>query len=122
SISSLFQITQAWQSVDVGLVGREGLAGISLISGLTQSPYRGIVQTADGAWRMEAKAFTKEFNKAGAFHDLVLRYVHGFLMQIANTAVCNRLHLVEQRLARWLLMVQDRVQTNELYLTHEFIA
>lgn len=122
SIISLIQITQAGQSVEVGLVGREGMVGISLISGLTQSPYRAIVQTANGAWRMEASAFKKEFNKAGVFHNLVLRYMHGFLMQVATTAVCNRLHPVEQRLARWLLMIQDRVQTNELYLTHEFIA
>jgi CRP-like cAMP-binding protein len=122
SIISLIQTTQQGQSVEVGLVGRDGVAGISLISGLTESPYRAIVQTANGAWRMEANTFKEEFNRGGAFHDLILRYLHGFMMQIANTAVCNRLHPVEQRLARWLLMIQDRVQANELHLTHEFIA
>jgi len=122
SIISLIQTTEQGQSVEVGLVGREGVAGIALISGLTQSPYRAIVQTANGAWRMEANTFKEEFNRGGAFHDLVLRYLHGLLMQIANTAVCNRLHPVEQRLARWLLMIQDRVQAIELHLTHEFIA
>jgi CRP-like cAMP-binding protein len=122
AIISLIQTTQAGQSVEVGLVGREGMAGISLISGLIDSPYRAIVQIANGGWRMEADTFKEEFNKGGAFHDLILRYQHGLMMQIANTAVCNRLHPVEQRLARWLLMTQDRVQANELYLTHEFIA
>jgi CRP-like cAMP-binding protein len=122
SIISLIQTTQNGQSVEVGLVGREGMAGIFLISGLTQSPYHAIVQGANGALRMEANAFKEEFNRGGTLHDLILRYQHGLMMQVANTAVCNRLHPVEQRLARWLLMTQDRLQANELHLTHEFIA
>jgi CRP-like cAMP-binding protein len=122
AIISLIQTTQQGQSVEVGLVGREGIAGISLISGLTESPYRAIVQIANGAWRMAADAFKEEFNRGEAFHDLILRYVHALMMQVANTAVCNRLHPVEQRLARWLLMSQDRIQINQLRLTHEFIA
>lgn len=122
SIISLIQTTQHGQSVEIGLVGREGMAGISLISGLKQSPYHAIVQTANGAVRMKTDLFKEEFNQGGALHDLILRYQHGLMMQVANTAVCNRLHPIEQRLTRWLLMTQDRVQRNELHLTHEFIA
>ncbi|HET9528939.1 MAG TPA: helix-turn-helix domain-containing protein, partial [Blastocatellia bacterium] len=77
---------------------------------------------ADGAMRMKAGALVAEFKKEGKLHDLLLQYTHGLFIQVARTAVCNRVHPIHERFCRWLLMIRDRMQTNDLSLTHEFLA
>jgi CRP-like cAMP-binding protein len=122
SIISLIQNTAIGQSVEVGLLGKEGVLGLPLISGVTRSPYRAIIQGAGEALRLKAELFVGEFNEGGALQNAVLRYWHALTMQISRTAVCNRVHPIEGRLARWLLMMADRMQSNHLEVTHEFIA
>ncbi len=109
-------------TVEVGLTGFEGMAPISLVLGVDQSPHQCIVQINDGGVRVRADALRAEFKRGGALHDLLLRYAQSLLQQVSQVAACNRLHSVEERLARWLLMSHDRSVSDELPLTHEFIA
>lgn len=122
SVVSFIWSTEDNLSIEVGMVGSEGMAGISIISGINTLPYRTIVQGADGAVRMKANALIAEFNRGGKMHDLLLQYTHGLFIQVARTAVCNRIHPINERLCRWLLMIRDRMQSHDLHLTHEFIA
>jgi CRP-like cAMP-binding protein len=109
-------------SVEVGMVGNEGLFGVSVLLGSVRSPLEAVVQLPGDALRMRADLLRQEFNKCGALHDVVLQYTQAFIIQIAQAAACNCAHHVEGRLARWLLMCQDRAMSDELALTHEFIA
>jgi CRP-like cAMP-binding protein len=104
------------------LAGNDGVVGVSLFLGSDTTPYRDVVVVAGGALRMKAAALREEFARGGALQYLLLRYTRALLTQIAQTAVCNRLHMVEQRLCRWLLLCHDRVRTNELQLTQELIS
>ena len=122
AVVSMVYTTLDGTTVEVGLVGVEGMVGVPTILGATESPHRAIVQIADGAMKMKASILREHFNKRGPLHDLLLRYTHGLMMQISRTAVCNRIHQIEERLARWLLMVQDRLSSDDFKLTHEFIA
>lgn len=122
AVVSLVYLTREGTTVEVGLVGREGMVGIPFLLGSTESPYRAIVQVADGGLKIKASIIRDEFRKGGPMQDVMHRYLHGFMMQVARTAVCNRIHRIEERLARWLLMVRERVDSNEFALTHEFIA
>ena len=109
-------------TVEVGTAGCEGMAGLPLVLAQDASSIQAFVQISGLAWRIEAQAFTALTSGAGAFHQLLLRYTQAFLTQVAQTAACNGAHLVEERCARWLLMTHDRVQGDELLLTHEFLA
>jgi CRP-like cAMP-binding protein len=109
-------------TAEVGLVGNEGLVGIALFMGGDTTPNRAIVQGAGDAFRMRAAAMQYEFKRGGAFQLALLRYTQALIVQISQTAVCNRLHSTEQRLCRWLLMTHDRTQSDELQMTHEFIS
>jgi len=109
-------------SVEVGLVGSEGVVGLPIVLGDDVSPNQAIVQIADGAMRMEAAALRDELKLGGRLQSLLLRYALAIQKQISQTAACNRSHNVGDRLARWLLMCQDRIGGDELYLTQEFIA
>jgi CRP-like cAMP-binding protein len=122
SIISLIQSTAVGQSIEVGLLGKEGMLGLPVLSGVTPSPYRAIIQGAGEAMRMKATHLQAEFREGGALQQKLLSYMHALMMQISRTAVCNRVHQIEGRLARWLLMMADRMQSNHLQLTHEFIA
>jgi CRP-like cAMP-binding protein len=122
SIISLIQSTAVGQNVEVGLLGKEGMMGLPILSGVTRSPYRAIVQGAGEAMRMKATHLQAEFREGGALQQKLLNYMHALMMQISRTAVCNRVHQIEGRLARWLLMTADRMQSNHLQLTHEFMA
>lgn len=122
AVVSMVYTTMEGTTVEVGLVGIEGMVGVPIILGATKSPHRAIVQIADGALKMKASILREHFNKTGSLREVLLGYTHGLMMQIARTAVCNRIHQIEERLARWLLMCQDRVASPELKLTHEFIA
>jgi CRP-like cAMP-binding protein len=110
------------QSVEVGMVGNEGMFGVCVFLGSVSTPLTAQVQLPGDGLRMRADALRSEFRKGGQLQDLLLRYTQAFMTQIAQTAACNRAHSVDGRLAKWLLMCADRAQSKELPLTHEFIA
>ena len=109
-------------TAEMGLVGNEGVVGIALFMGGDTTPNRAVVQGAGDALKLRAKALHEEFSRGGSFQHLLLRYTQGLITQISQTAVCNRLHSVEQRLCRWLLMTRDRTHSDELQMTQEFIS
>lgn len=109
-------------TAEMGLVGNEGVVGIALFMGGETTPNRAMVQGAGRALRMKAKDMLDEFKRGGEFQLLLLRYTQALITQISQTAVCNRLHSVEQRLCRWLLMTHDRAESDQLDMTHEFIS
>lgn len=110
------------KSVEAGMVGNEGMFGVSVFLGSVSAPLEAVVQLPGDALRMRASALQAEFRRGEHFQDLLLRYTQAFIIQIAQTAACNRAHPIDGRLARWLLMCQDRAQSADLQLTHEFIA
>jgi len=122
SIVSMVYTMLDGASAEMGMVGNEGLIGITLFTGSETSPNRAIVQHAGGAFRMKASAFREEFRRGGSFQRLSLRYTQALLTQISQKAVCNGLHSIEQRLACWLLMTHDRVGSEKLQVTQEFVS
>jgi CRP-like cAMP-binding protein len=122
SIISLLYTMENGSSAEMGLTGNDGVVGIALFMGGGTMPNRAVVQSAGGALRMKAKVLQDEFARGGKFQQLLLRYTQALLTQISQTAVCNRLHSVEQQLCRWLLLSHDRLNTDELVMTQELIA
>ena len=110
------------QSTEVGVIGNEGMTGFDVLMGADYSLNENIVQISDGAFRVKTGVIQKEFKLCGAFHDSFLGFARLLLLQISQTAVCNRLHSIEERLARWLLMSRDRSESDDLHLTQEFVA
>ena len=108
--------------VEVGLVGNEGVTGLAALFGQSVSAERAIVQIPNGGTRVKAAVILDEFKRQGEVHDAFLKYANFFMRQVAQTAACNASHTVEKRLARWLLMCRDRIRSNELNLTQEFLA
>ena len=108
-------------TVEMGLAGSDGVVGIALFLGGDTTPNRAVVQIAGGAIRMPARYSRRSLNGA-AHYKLLLRYTQALITQISQTAVCNRLHSLQQRLCRWLLLCLDRVPSNELHMTQEFIS
>jgi CRP-like cAMP-binding protein len=121
-MTSLVVLTNDGRSVEVGIVGREGMVGMPLIIGLERGLWRGIMQIPGSGVRVRAEVLLQTLPVAPNLRLELNRYalLHG--LQVAQIAACNRLHEIEQRLARWLLMCQDRVDTEKLHLTHEFLA
>ncbi|MDX6695340.1 MAG: hypothetical protein QOF02_2943 [Blastocatellia bacterium] len=109
-------------NVEIGMVGNEGMFGLNVVLGSVDTPHEALVQLPGDGFRLPAEIVRKEFKKGGQLHDLLLRYTQAFIIQIAQTAACNRSHPLGGRLARWLLMSHDRALTDELELTHEFIG
>lgn len=122
SIVSLVTVMEDGTTMEVSLVGREGIVGVPVILGGYTTTTQAIVQVAGRALRISSTLLRTEFNRGGALHHLLLRYTQFLLAQVSQTAICNRLHSLEARFARWLLLVQDSTQSNELPLTQEFVA
>ena len=122
AIVSLLYTMENGTSAEMGLTGNDGVVGIALFMGGGTMPNRAVVQSAGGALRMKANVLQNEFARGGEFQHLLLRYTQALITQISQTAVCNRLHSVEQQLCRWLLLSHDRVKADELIMTQELIA
>ena len=122
TLVSLVYTMENGASAEMGLTGNDGVVGIALFMGGETMPNRAVVQSEGGALRMTAQLLQQEFALGGHFQHMLLRYTQAFITQISQTAVCNRLHSVEQQLCRWLLLSHDRLQTDELIMTQELIA
>jgi CRP-like cAMP-binding protein len=122
AIVSLLYVTGSGGSAEIAMVGNEGVVGISLFMGGETTPNRAVVQSAGLGYRLKAEAIKAEFNRSAPVMHLLLRYTQALITQMAQTAVCNRHHSVDQQLCRWLLMSLDRLQGNELATTQELIA
>jgi CRP-like cAMP-binding protein len=119
---SLLTAVDKRKSLEVGMVGKEGMAGMPFILGIGVSGVLALVQGGGRALRMAAGPFRKEFDHNRALQDALYRYMYALMAQISQTAACNRFHAAEPRLARWLLMTRDRVMSDRFPLTHEFLA
>ncbi|HUS25646.1 MAG TPA: Crp/Fnr family transcriptional regulator [Candidatus Binatia bacterium] len=122
AIVSLLYVTETGASTEIAVVGNEGMVGVSLFMGGDSTPSRAIVQSAGKAHRLLAQRLKDEFNRFGPMMVLLLRYTQSLITQMAQTAVCNRHHTIDQQLCRWLLLSLDRLPDNELVMTQELIA
>ena len=122
AIVSLLYVLQNGSSAEIAVTGNEGLVGIALFMGGETAPSRAVVQSAGAGFRLRASVLKKEFEAAGALQHLLLRYTLALITQMAQTAVCNRHHTLDQQLCRWLLLSLDRLPANELEMTQELIA
>jgi CRP-like cAMP-binding protein len=122
AIVSLLSVMENGASAEIAVVGNEGIVGIALFMGGETMPSRAVVQSMGEAYRLNGKVLKQEFNRAGALQHLLLRYTLAMLTQMAQTAVCNRHHSVDQQLCRWLLLSMDRLPANKLSMTQELIA
>ena len=121
-IVSLLYVMENGSSAEIAVTGNEGLIGISLFMGGESTPSRAIVQSAGHGYRLGAQILKREFERGGELQHLLLRFTQALITQMAQTAVCNRHHTVEQQLCRWLLLSLDRLPSNELRMTQELIA
>src|ERR1700677_1223798 len=122
AIFSLLYVMENGASAEIAVVGNEGIVGVSLFMGGESTPSRAVVQSAGLGCRLKAALMKTEFDKAGAVLHLLLRYTQALITQMAQTAVCNRHHSLDQQLCRWLLLSLDRLQGPELVMTQELIA
>lgn len=122
AIISMLYIMENGTTAEIGIVGNDGILGIALFMGGETTTSRAIVQSAGNAVRMKAEDLKAEFKADGVFQELLLRYTQALLTQISQTAVCNRLHSIEQQLCRWLLLSHDRLQSDKLVMTHDLIS
>ncbi|MFA6314302.1 MAG: Crp/Fnr family transcriptional regulator [Sterolibacterium sp.] len=122
SIVSLLYVLEDGASAEIAVVGNEGILGISLFMGGETTPNRAVVQSAGHGYRLSARYLKREFNRNGPMLHLLLRYTQALITQMAQTAVCNRHHSLEQQLCRWLLLSLDRLPSDSLVMTQELIA
>lgn len=122
AIVSILFLAEEGMSIEVSLVGNEGVIGVPIVLRSHAAPYRIVVQTPGVAWRMKADALRKEFDRCGSLHESLLHYVHTLVVQLSQSSVCNRFHTTRQRLSRWLLASQDRARSNEVKSTQEFLS
>jgi len=122
AIVSLLYVMEDGASAEIAIVGNEGILGIALFMGGESTPSRAVVQSAGFGYRMKAALLKEEFGRFGVLMHLLLRYTQSLITQMAQTAVCNRHHSVDQQLCRWLLLSLDRLASNELTMTQELIA
>ncbi|MDP1567650.1 MAG: Crp/Fnr family transcriptional regulator [Polaromonas sp.] len=119
---SLVTLVDGSPGVEVGMVGREGMLGAQLVLGVKQAPWRALVQGQGAAWRMDTAVFTRTLAGTPALQRVLKHYLYVLMAQQAASAGCLRFHLIGQRLARWLLMSQDRAHSDSFHITHEFLA
>lgn len=122
SIVSLLYVMENGASAEISVVGNEGLIGVALFMGGESTPSRAIVQSEGSAYRLLGQRLKDEFNRHGELLQLMLRYTQSLITQMAQTAVCNRHHSIDQQLCRWLLLSLDRLPSNRLVMTQELIA
>ena len=122
SIVSLLYVMENGASAEIAVVGHEGIVGISMFMGGNSTSSRAVVQSAGRGFRLKSDLLMREFNRAGPVLHLLLRYTQALITQMAQTAVCNRHHNLDQQLCRWLLLSLDRLHSNELVMTQELIA
>jgi CRP-like cAMP-binding protein len=122
AIVSLLYVMEDGASAEIAVVGREGMVGVSLFMGGESTTSRAVVQSAGEGFRLRAQQMKDEFNRAGPVLHLLLRYTQALITQMAQTAVCNRHHTLDQQLCRWLLLSLDRLSGNQLVMTQELIA
>jgi len=121
-IVSLLAAVNGRATLEVGLVGKEGILGLAVFMGVSNSHNRAVVQGVGSAMKMKATAFRKQCNDGGVLPRLLRRYSHSLMTQITQSAVCNQFHSVDARLARWLLMTHDRMGDDEFQLTQDFLS
>src|SRR5258708_18915485 len=122
SLVSLLTLVDGQSAVEVGMVGREGMVGVPVSLGADVSPVRALVQGAGAAMRMKSARFSKEIGKSPQLQQEVNRYTGVLMAEITEAAACNRFHVVEARLARWLLMTRDRLRSSKSRMTHDFLS
>jgi CRP-like cAMP-binding protein len=122
AIISLLYVMEDGASAEIAVVGKEGIVGVSLFMGGESTPSRAVVQSAGWGFRLRAAVMKEEFNRAGPVLHLLLHYTQALITQMAQTAVCNRHHSLDQQLCRWLLLSLDRLEASELVMTQELIA
>jgi CRP-like cAMP-binding protein len=122
AIISLLYIMENGSTAEIGVVGNDGVLGMALFMGGETTTSRAIIQSAGAAFRLKAKDLMEEFTLGGVFQKMLLRYGQALMTQISQTAVCNRLHSVEQQLCRWILLSHDRLETDEIVMTHDLIS
>lgn len=122
AMASIVANTERGQSCEIGVVGREGAVGLDVLMGADSSPHESMIQIANSVYRIPTAVIRKEFKRGEETQDLLLRFINKLMIQISQTTLCNRLHSVDERLSRWLLMCHDRVDNSHLELTQEFLA
>jgi CRP-like cAMP-binding protein len=121
ALISIVSLSSEGATVEIGLVGHEGMVGLpAVLGGVT--PYRAVVQMGGSAYRMKGQYVSGEFRRNKAFQELLLRYTNAFLIQIAQSSICNCYHTLQERLCRWLLVARDGARSNSLVMTHDLIA
>jgi len=121
-IASVVASTPQGRRIEVGIIGREGLTGLPVLLGTDRTPHACFVQTPGAGWRIRADDLRRAMAASAALHQHLLRFVQAFMVQMGQTALANACHVLEQRLARWLLMCHDRVDGDGLATTHEFLS
>lgn len=122
ALGSVVGVTPTGTSAEIGLIGREGLIGADALMGASESVNQIVMQMAGPAFDLPLNEAKKEFALGGTFHDEVLRSVYRLMLQVSQTAVCNRLHTLERRISRWLLMCHDRIEGDTIRMTQEFVS
>ncbi len=122
AIISMLYVMQNGMTAEIGVVGNDGIIGVALFMGGDTTTSRAVIQSSGDAFRMKATDLQAEFARGGAFQKLLLRYTQALLTQISQTAVCNRLHPIEQQLCRWLLLSHDRLDSDKLVMTQDLIS
>lgn len=121
-MGSLLALTQGGATVEIAMVGNEGMLGIPAILGHHQTPYQVMIQLPGDGLRIKTDVIRAEFKLCGVLQDLLLNYTHALITQISQSAICNRFHTIEKRLCRWLLIAHDRVDGDTFHLTQEIIS
>ena len=121
-LASVVAIVEDGTTVEIGVIGCDGIVGIPILLGAGSAPGRTFIQIAGSGFRIESKILKEEFERPSELRKYLQKYIHAYLVQTSQTAVCNRLHNIEERLSRWLLTCHDRMESDRLHLTHAFLG